>query len=413
MYILYTKYLTLKFNRSKKLFAHIDCDSFFAECEIYKNPELKNEYVIVGNEIVIACNYKTKALWIKTWTPVWKAKQILKDNWVFLGCNHNYYTFISDKLMLYLKENTLSIEPFSIDEAFCEITGLAEMYKLSLINYLKKLQKDILINVWVPVSIWVSNTRIKAKIFSKINKPFWIYISTSNEQDKEIFSALPLAMVPYIWRQTQEKFKYSCNNIYDFINLWYWNLKEKIWKNATDLWLELSWVNAFVVKKNHCIKSMSRWRSFNKNITNNKEYLKKQLISNFNRLYEEFITKELELRTVSIFLRDKSLYTHLYNYSFPEHTYLRNNILKFILKLFEENFNENIFYRSTWVVFSNFRSYKPYQTSIFDKPIKDKTNHLELAKIVNKINDRYWNHKLCFWTDLLWEGFESKLGIRR
>jgi nucleotidyltransferase/DNA polymerase involved in DNA repair len=49
--------------------------------------------------------------------------------------------------MVYLKENTLSIEPFSIDEAFCEITGLAEMNKLSLIDYLKKLQKKILVNV--------------------------------------------------------------------------------------------------------------------------------------------------------------------------------------------------------------------------------------------------------------------------
>ena len=83
-------------NKSKKLFAHIDCDSFFAECEIYKNPKLKNEYVIVWNEIVIACNYKTKAFWIKTWTPVWKAKYILKGQWVYLEWDHRYYTFISE-----------------------------------------------------------------------------------------------------------------------------------------------------------------------------------------------------------------------------------------------------------------------------------------------------------------------------
>lgn len=401
----------MKFNKSKKLFAHIDCDSFFAECEIYKNPKLKNKYVIVWNEIVIACNYKTKALWIKTWTPVWTAKRILKGNWVFLWSNHTYYTHISDKLMKYLKENTLSIEPFSIDEAFCEITWLAEMNKLSLIDYTKKLQKKILKEVWVPVSIWVSNTRIKAKIFSKINKPFWVYISTNTVQDKNIFTSLPLSIVPYIWAKTQEKFKYSCNNVYDFINLGYWKLKKMIWKNATDLRLELAWVNAFVVKKSKQIKSMSRWRSFNKNITNNKKYLKNQLILNFNWLFEEFINKDFELKTVSIFLRDKSFYTHVYNFSFLDYTYLRSEILKTILKLFNENYNSNILYRSTWIIFSNFRSYKPYQTSIFDKPIKDKTNHLKLAKTVNSINDKYWSHKLWFWSCLLWKDFESKLGI--
>jgi nucleotidyltransferase/DNA polymerase involved in DNA repair len=403
----------LKFNISRKLFAHIDCDSFFAECEIYKNPKLKNKYVLVWNEIVIACNYKTKALWIKTWTPVWEAKKILQNKWVFLEWDHRYYNLISDKLMTYLEKNTLSIEPFSIDEAFCEITWLAEMNKLSLENYIKKLQKNILKEVWVPVSIWVSNTRIKAKIFSKLNKPFWIYISLTKEQDKEIFLKLPLSIVPYIWKKTGEKFKYTCNNIYDFIKLWYWKLKEKIWKNATDLWLELSWVNAFIVKKSKSIKSMSRWRSFNHNITNDKAFLKEQLILNFNWLYEEFIIKDLELKCISIFFRDKLLNTHIYNHIFLEHTYIRSIILENILVLFEENFDNNILYRSTWIVFSSFRSYKPYQTSIFDKPLRDKKNHLQLVKTVNRINLKYWTHKLWYWTELLWESPWIKLGIRK
>ena len=399
----------MKFKTSKKIFAHIDCDSFFAECEILKNPKLKNEYVIVGNEIVIACNYKTKAFWIKTGMHISKAKEILKGKWVYLGSNHRYYTMISDKLMEYLELNTLSIEPFSIDEAFCEITGLAEMYKLTLEQYIKKLQLQILQNVWVPVSIWVSNTRIKAKIFSKIKKPFWYYISLNH--DKELFKTLPLSIVPYIWTQTQKKFKYNCDNIYDFISLWYWYIKKLIWKNATDLWLELSWVNAFVVKKSKSAKSMSRWRSFNKNITNNKDYLKKQLIQNFNWLYEEFIWLDFEMKTISIFLRDKSMYTHMFTYKLKEHTYIRSNILKIILSLFEENFDINNLYRSTWVVFSQFKTYKPYQTTIFDKPLRDKQDFLTLAKTVNKINTKYWNHKIWYWTDLLWQDSMVKLRL--
>lgn len=413
LYILYTEYFFMKFYKSKKLFAHIDCDSFFAECEILKNPKLKNKYVLVWNEIVIACNYKTKALWIKTGTPVWTAKSILKDKWIFLWVDHDYYTFISDKLMRYLEENTLSIEPFSIDEAFCEITWLAEMYKITLEEYIKKLQKDILKIIWVPVSIWVSNTRIKAKIFSKINKPFWYYISLSQEQDKEIFSKLPLAIVPFIWRKTQEKFKYSCENVYDFIKLWYWKLEEIIWKNATDLWLELIWVNAFVVKKSLEVKSMSRGRSFNNQITNNKIFLKNQLLLNFNILYEEFITKDIELKTISIFMRDKSMFTNMFSVNFAFHTYIRSEILKMVLVLFEENFDKNKLYRSTGIVFSNFRSYKPHQLSIFDKKLRDKQNNLCLVKTINKINQKYWNHKLCFWEELLWKGFHAKVGIRK
>jgi nucleotidyltransferase/DNA polymerase involved in DNA repair len=52
----------MRFKTSKKIFIHVDCDSFFAECEIFRNPILKNKYVLVGEEIILACNYKTKAL---------------------------------------------------------------------------------------------------------------------------------------------------------------------------------------------------------------------------------------------------------------------------------------------------------------------------------------------------------------
>ncbi|MDP2091262.1 MAG: hypothetical protein Q8K30_06730 [Candidatus Gracilibacteria bacterium] len=403
----------MKFNKSKKIFAHIDCDSFFAECEILKNPKLKNKYVLVGGDIIIACNYKTKALGIKTGTPIWTAKQILKDKGVFLGVDHDYYTFISDKLMLYLKENTIGIEPFSIDEAFCEITGLAELYKMSIEDFVKKLQKDILRIIGVPVSIGVSNTRIKAKIFSKLNKPFGTYVSLTQIQDKEIFCKLPLSIVPFIGRKTQEKFKYSCDNVYDFIKLGYWKLKEKIGKNATDLRLELTGVNAFVVKKSPEAKSMSRGRSFNHRITNNKSFLKTQLINNFNILYEEFIGKEIELKSVSIFMREKSMFTNMYTIKLNDFTYIRNEILKIVLFLFENNYNENTLYRSTGVVFGNFRTYKPHQTSIFDKPLRDKGNNLQLVKTVNTLNQKYGTHKLSFGDELLGKGFGAKVGVRK
>jgi nucleotidyltransferase/DNA polymerase involved in DNA repair len=45
--------------------------------------------------------------------------------------------------MAYLKINTLNVEPFSIDEAFCEITGLPELYNLNLQDYIKILKNNI------------------------------------------------------------------------------------------------------------------------------------------------------------------------------------------------------------------------------------------------------------------------------
>lgn len=387
----------MRFKVSKKIFVHIDCDSFFASCEILKNPNLRWKYVCVGEEIVVACTYNAKKLWIKCGTPIWEAKNILWEKWIFFGVDGSYYQVISDRLMEYLKENTLDIEQFSIDEAFCEITWIPEMKKISLEKFVKDLQKDILKKIWIPVSIWVSNTRIKAKIFSKINKPFWIFISFTKEDDKEIFEKLPLKIIPFIWKSCQEKLKYKTKTVYDFLKIWYWDLKKIIWKTATDLWLELSWINALCFKRNSQIKSMSRWRSFNKIKTNNREFLYKNLLINFELLYKDFITKNLELKTISIFLRDKDFVTHIYKLKIEEYTYVRSKIFSVIKYLFDQNITDNTIYRSTWVIFSDFRSYKPFQLSIFDRPLRDKNNFLELSKVVNRINDKYWDKKINYW----------------
>jgi hypothetical protein len=207
--------------------------------------------------------------------------------------------------------------------------------------------------------------------------------------------------------------KYKAKNIYDFMQIWYWELKKIIWKNATDLWLELNWINAFVVKKSKQIKSMSRWRSFNKNITNDELFLYTQLKFNFNVLFEEFINKDFELKSISIFLRDKDFITHIYKYSFNDYTYIRSKIFKIIKILFEDNFSSNNKYRSTWIIFSDFRIYKPYQTTIFDKPLRDKNNYLKLSKTINYINKKYNSHKITYWTDFLWEWKNLKLWIKK
>ncbi len=400
----------MKFRTSNKIFIHIDCDSFFAECEILKNPKLKGKYVLVWTEIVTACNYKCKNLWIKTGDPVWQAKEILQNKGIFLKWDHNFYSLVSSKMMSFLRKNTLKVEPFSIDEAFCEITSLAELYNISLENYIKKLQIDVAKHIWVPVSIWVSTTRIKAKIFSKLNKPNWYYIDLWNS--KELYEKLAISIVPFIWKSMQDFLKYKAVNIYDFLSLGYRYLKKNIWKTSTDLWLELSWVNAFIVRKNTESKSMSRWRSFNKNITNNKEFLYSQLLLNFNYLYEEFSLKNFNLKKVSIFFRDKQKITHIFHFSLEKRIFFRKDILNIVQKLFLLNYNENMLCRSTGVVFSNLESIKNEQLSLFIEVNYRKKTNMKLISVINEINSKSNSHIVSFWMDLLGEKFNSKLWIR-
>ena len=399
------------FKTSNKIFIHLDCDSFFASCEIIKNPNLKWKYVCVWWEIIIACTYNCKALWIKVWTPVWQAREILKDKWVFLWVDHAYYSQVSKMLFEYLKPYCNVIEIFSIDEAFCDITWLPEYFKMDLSAYLKTLQKNILKDLKIPVSIGCAETRIKAKIYSKINKPFGIYIWFDKEKEIELFKNLELNKIPFVWRKSCEKLKYKAKNIYEFLYLWFWQLKNIIWKNATDLWLELSGVNAFNPRSSNDVKSISRSRSFNKNINNDIKFLHKELNIHFNYVFEEIIEKNLEIKCVSLLLRTKEFETLYFTTHLKEYSNNRNQIHYEIISLLENNFDLNKLYRSVWVVFSDFKSFLPRQTSIFDTETKTKQNNFTLYKTINKINSKYAVHKVWFWTEILWVWSDVKLKI--
>lgn len=410
MYIFSIYIVFMQFKVSKKIFAHIDCDCFFASCEILRNPFLKNKHVCVGSEIIIACSYSAKALWIKTWTPIWEAKKILWNNAYFFSPDHNYYIEISEKLMNYLSYNTLCIEPFSIDEAFCEITWLPELYKLDLFNYLKLLQKDILKNIWIPVSIWVSNTKIKAKIYSKINKPYGIYINFFKEKD--LFESLPISFIPFIWRSYQEKLKYKAKTIYDFISLWFWELKKTIWKNATDLWLELVWVNIFVVKKSPQAKSLSKTRSFNNKKTSDYFFLEKQLIKNFDKIYEELTENNFEIKKVAIMLRDVKFRVYLYDYKFEIFTDSRKDLLAIVLNLFKINYNPTLIYRSTWIIFSDIKFIWKKQLVLWENNYNKHKNQDKIMKIINNFNFDYDVYKISYGFELLWKPKEKRNHIR-
>lgn len=92
--------------------------------------------------------------------------------------------------MQFLRIHTANVEVFSIDEAFVELTGLGDMYSTDYAGVASKLQKQILQEVGIPVSIGVANTRIKAKIFSKIRKPYGIFAPLDVSQEDDTFQTL-------------------------------------------------------------------------------------------------------------------------------------------------------------------------------------------------------------------------------
>ncbi|MDD2487076.1 MAG: DNA polymerase IV [Candidatus Gracilibacteria bacterium] len=391
----------MKFSVSNKVYAHIDCNSFFASCEVLREPSLAGKCVCVGNEIIIAATYEAKKLGIKTGTPIWEAKAILGERGTFLSPDHIWYSEVSKMFMDFLRENSMEIQIFSIDEAFIDITGLDKLYKKSYSEFAHDFKERIKNEIGISVSIGVSNTRIRAKIFSEINKPFGEFIGLTDIEVEDIFMKLSISDIPFIGRKLQEKLKYLAKTVDDYRKLPFWQLKELIGKNATDLWLELNGVDTLKrIGGEGEMKSISRTRSFNREMTTDKDKIWFKLISNFEMAYSELMKNNFEIRSIGLYFRDKQMRKYLYEGKFEEYTNSKKMLLDSLKKIFDHHFTEGIIYRSTGVVFSNFQKTTPKQLSLFQSNNEIYDKNKKIAESIADINNRFGKSMITIGSNL-------------
>lgn len=383
----------MKFKTSKKLYAHIDCDSFYASCEIFRNPGLAKKCVCVWGDIIIAACYNSKALWVKTWTPVWEARRILGPKWIYFQPDMEFYGKLSKRLMNCISRETENMEVFSVDEAFCEITGIPESLKMSPEEYVEYLKKKIKQEVGIPVSIGSSNTRIKAKMYSKINKPYGTYVWIDAQEQKEVLSNMKLWDIPFIWKASEKKFQYHAESAYEFKTLSYTFVKNKMWKNWAQLWFELNGVSSMNFKPNIDLKSMTRTRSFNKEMSSNKRFVWCKLMLNIDRLIEEIIIGWYEIKNISILLITKDWQGRHVWAELPEYTNDRKKITSLAKLVFDTIYFQWPLYRKTGISTFNIQRVNEKQGTIFDLPTR-KIN-MKLEKIIQEQNKKY-NKKVIY-----------------
>lgn len=107
------------------------CDqrSFYASCETVFRPDLRSQGIgILSNNdgCVVALNEPAKALGLKKFEPYFKQKLLIKNTGIHIfSSNYALYGEISSRIMSTLKDETPSVEVYSIDEGFCDLSGIA------------------------------------------------------------------------------------------------------------------------------------------------------------------------------------------------------------------------------------------------------------------------------------------------
>ena len=151
-----------------KVFALVDCDSFFVSCEQKMNPELKNKPVcVLSNKdgCVISRSREAKKMGVRMGQPYFMAKKEFPDA-IYVSCHHDLYGEISQEIMNLLREFSPKVQVYSVDEAFVDLTGLKRLYKKNYLELAQYIREQIKEKIDIPVSIGVSSTKTLAKLAS-------------------------------------------------------------------------------------------------------------------------------------------------------------------------------------------------------------------------------------------------------
>lgn len=152
-----------------------DMNSFFASVHQAIDPTIRELPVIVAGDpakrhgIVLAASYQAKGKGVKTGMPVWQAKLACPEG-IFLKPEYRLYVEFSTRILNIMREFTPQVEPFSIDEAFMDITSCLYLSD-SPTEVALQLKQRIRSEVGVLCSAGLGPNKLLAKMAAGLQKP--------------------------------------------------------------------------------------------------------------------------------------------------------------------------------------------------------------------------------------------------
>lgn len=149
---------------AERVFALIDCNSFYCSCERVFRPDLKRTPVVVlsnNDGCVIARSAEAKALGIKMAAPWFQLRDFARRNGVVaFSSNYALYGDMSDRVMRTIGGLVPAYEVYSIDECFADLTGMPE----PLTDIGRQIKDRVYRYTGIPVGVGIASTKTLAKL---------------------------------------------------------------------------------------------------------------------------------------------------------------------------------------------------------------------------------------------------------
>ncbi|MEG0870494.1 MAG: Y-family DNA polymerase [Hafnia sp.] len=194
------------------MFALVDVNSFYASCEAAFRPDLKGRPVVVlsnNDGCVIARSAEAKSIGVKMGAPFFKQRDLFRRyGIVCFSSNYELYADMSNRVMTTLEEMSPRCEIYSIDEAFCDLTGVRNCRVLE--DFGRELKDAVYQNTRLAVGVGIAQTKTLAKLANHAAKKWQRQtggvVDLSNiERQRKLMAVLPVDEVWGVGRRISKK----------------------------------------------------------------------------------------------------------------------------------------------------------------------------------------------------------------
>ncbi len=193
------------------MFALVDVNSFYASCETVFRPDLKGRPVVVlsnNDGCVIARSAEAKGL-VTMGAPYFKQREIFRRHGIVtFSSNYELYADMSHRVMTTLEEITPRVEIYSIDEAFCDLTGVSNCLNLEAFG--REIRHTVEKRTHLTVGVGIAPTKTLAKLANFAAKKWQrqtggVLDLSSIARQRKLMAALPVEEVWGVGRRLSKK----------------------------------------------------------------------------------------------------------------------------------------------------------------------------------------------------------------
>ena len=162
-----------------------------------------------NDDCVIARSAEAKLLGVKMGDPYFKQKDLFRRCGVVCFCsNYELYADMSNRVMTTLEEMSPRCEIYSIDEAFCDLTGVRNCRGLE--DFGRELQEAVYRNTRLAVGVGIGQTKTLAKLANHAAKRWQRQtggvVDLSNvDRQRKLMAALPVDETRGVGRRITKK----------------------------------------------------------------------------------------------------------------------------------------------------------------------------------------------------------------